>query len=305
MTPSPQGPNQTPQTEGINDHHLSASADLARISLAHRIPTTGEHEVLQFPKHESYVGIASHEIANPDAVDMLTELGEHDRVTFDHVIRVAAFTAKLLDVTGETLELTRPEKTSIMRAALLHDMGKLDIDRELLNSPGGLSPEERAEIKEHTSRGRERLMSFESYKEDGILRGLTLLHHQIQPDPYVDPEGTDFFVLDTGCEPGKFKEILALFAMADQLEALTSDRPYVRAKNFKREDILGILRDNLVLHGYSTDIVDFIDGQPFFWDERMQRHDIGKLTNAFSEAGGVVPEEDNRDDVDQRAASQS
>ena len=50
----------------------------------------------------------------------------------------------LVDGVAEILELSRPDRDRAKLTALLHDVGKINIPKEIINKPGKLTPEERA-----------------------------------------------------------------------------------------------------------------------------------------------------------------
>lgn len=90
-----------------------------------------------------------------------------------HVFRMALYTSMLLNNLGYT-----PEHSSFVgMTAALHDIGKLFVDREILNKPGKLTPDEFSQIKPHTIQG---------FKLMGGLRsnffqtaaGIALYHHE-------------------------------------------------------------------------------------------------------------------------------
>ncbi|MGA8618249.1 MAG: HD domain-containing phosphohydrolase [Candidatus Sulfotelmatobacter sp.] len=104
----------------------------------------------------------------------------------------------------------------IRAAALLHDVGKLETNRELLHKAASLTPDEMVEMRKHVQKGVAVLEPV-----GGSLRGvlpIILAHH----DKY---DGS-------GYSPSKGNEIpigARILAVADADDTLTSDRPYRRA----------------------------------------------------------------------------
>ncbi len=88
----------------------------------------------------------------PEALDLLERLYRHDADTLAHSWRVAGLSvslyARLLDPQARSLSLQ-----ALHHAALLHDIGKLSIPRELLQAPRALIPEERCLMQCHASEG--------------------------------------------------------------------------------------------------------------------------------------------------------
>ena len=58
---------------------------------------------------------------------------------------------------ADTLGLDSPERTRVEFAALLHDVGKIKVPKQILDKPGALSHEERGVINQHTIWGEEML----------------------------------------------------------------------------------------------------------------------------------------------------
>lgn len=133
-----------------------------------------------------------------------------DVETQSHSVRVAGFTIALCRELGVNDE---ERFKSIRRGAYLHDVGKIGVPDEILRKPGPLDKEEWAVMRRHPMLGVHML--------DGILflrDSLTVVrsHHE-QWDGTGYPDG----LAGTGIP----LEARA-FAVADALDAITSDRPY-------------------------------------------------------------------------------
>jgi cyclic di-GMP phosphodiesterase len=152
-----------------------------------------------------------------DALDL------KDAETEGHSRRVTAYTialARAMGLKGETIRV-------VSRGAFLHDIGKMAIPDAILLKPGKLDRNERAMMREHCARGYQ------------ILRKIPFLQDAAQI-VYSHQERYD----GTGY-PRRLKgdEIVLgarIFAVADTLDAITSDRPYRRASSFEtaRTEIL-------------------------------------------------------------------
>ncbi len=73
-----------------------------------------------------------HQVAAEALVGLITQLGVHDRLTRGHAERVRAYSVML----GEQIGLSRGDLDKLNWAALVHDIGKLEVPEELLNKPG-------------------------------------------------------------------------------------------------------------------------------------------------------------------------
>ena len=98
-------------------------------------------------------------------------------------------------------------------AALLHDIGKISIPREILNKPGKLTPEEFEIVKKHTILSDNIIKSFE---ELAHLRPFIKFHHE-----KIDGSGYPF-----GLKGEDIPIQSRIISIADIFEALTGDRPY-------------------------------------------------------------------------------
>lgn len=141
-----------------------------------------------------------------DALDL------KDAETEGHSKRVTAYTIAIARAMG----LPRDQIAVIARGAFLHDIGKMAIPDKILLKPGPLDPDEVTEMREHCYRGYQMLKKIPFLTEAAAI----VYSHQ------------EFF--DGSGYPRKLKgeEIplgARIFAVADTLDAITSDRPY-RAK---------------------------------------------------------------------------
>jgi HD domain len=78
-------------------------------------------------------------------VGLIAQLSHHDRLTRGHAERVRAYSVML----GEQLGLSRRDLDKLNWAALLHDIGKLEVPEKLLNKPGRPTPEEWDVLRTH------------------------------------------------------------------------------------------------------------------------------------------------------------
>jgi len=107
----------------------------------------------------------------------------------------------------------------IARGAFLHDIGKMAIPDEILGKPGALDEDEQETMREHCTRG------YNIVKKIPFLRGAAeiVYCHQEHHDGNGYPNGLQGDEIPIGAR---------IFAVADTLDAITSDRPYRRAQSF-------------------------------------------------------------------------
>lgn len=135
-----------------------------------------------------------------------------DPYTKGHTERVAAVSVKIAD----SLNLSEQEKDHLSFAALLHDIGKIGISKEILWKHCSLDECEEEEVKTHPDRGIQILEPVHFLKP--ILS--TIRHHHERFDGSGYPLGL------------KGKEIpfkARIISIADTWDAMLSDRPYRRA----------------------------------------------------------------------------
>ncbi len=135
-----------------------------------------------------------------------------DKYTENHSYRVSIYAAKVAEAMG--LGIERIE--DVRAAALLHDIGKLEISRELLYKAARLTEEELHEVQQHARRGALLLEPI-----GGSLRRvipIILAHHDKFDGSGYTPMSGDQIPLEA-----------RIIAVADHYDAMTSDRPYRKA----------------------------------------------------------------------------
>lgn len=153
--------------------------------------------------------------ANQDLLRVLIKAIEtRDPYTSGHSVRVSTLARAIAD----DLNVGRRNAEKIEKAALLHDIGKMDmIYVPIIRKPSDLTEEERAVIRSHATKGAELLRTLSSL-DDEIIRGVR--HHHERWDGTGYPDGL------------KGKEIplaARIIMLCDSIDAMLSDRPYRRA----------------------------------------------------------------------------
>jgi HD-GYP domain-containing protein (c-di-GMP phosphodiesterase class II) len=146
-----------------------------------------------------------------------------DHYTVGHTWRVTNFALEIAEEMGWT-----PEKLKEMRmGGVLHDIGKIAIDDAILRKPGHLTDEEYAKMKIHPERGA-RLLADVSFLQP--LIPYCLYHHE-----RFDGKGYPY-----GLAGDKIPIEGRIVAVADCLDALTSNRPYRKglAPDVAKEEIV-------------------------------------------------------------------
>jgi HD-GYP domain-containing protein (c-di-GMP phosphodiesterase class II) len=101
----------------------------------------------------------------------------------------------------------------IESGALLHDIGKISLDAEILSKPGPLDAEERLQVRQHPMQSAQVVSRVELFKGAvDIVR-----HHHERPDGQGYPDGLKADEIPMGAR---------ILNVADAFDAMTSDRPY-------------------------------------------------------------------------------
>jgi len=151
-----------------------------------------------------------------DALDL------RDAETEGHSRRVTAYTTALAREMG----LNAEELRVIARGAFLHDIGKIATPDRILLKPGKLDPDEMELMREHCERGYEMVRKIPFLREASEI----VYAHQESFDGGGYPRGLKGEEIPLGAR---------IFAIADTLDAITSDRPYRKGRSFTeaREEI--------------------------------------------------------------------
>jgi response regulator RpfG family c-di-GMP phosphodiesterase len=139
-------------------------------------------------------------------------LEESDRYTRGHSERVANY-ARLIAI---GLRLPQTELENVVKAGLLHDVGKIGIRNDRLNKPGKLTPEELAMFRSHPAKGRR------------ILEPIPFMR-DIIPGCYCHHEAWDGSGYPQGLSGHNIPIVGRVVAVADAYDAMTSDRAYRKA----------------------------------------------------------------------------
>lgn len=153
---------------------------------------------------------------------VFNQLGFRRYETFQHSKRVAAY-CRLL---GEQCGLAGEALDHLEVGALLHDIGKIGIPRNVLLKPGPLTDEEWTVMRSHPSIGHRLMARFEELTQESDI--VHAHHERFDGEGY--PQGLAGEAIPLGAR---------LFSIVDTLDAITSDRPYRKGASFQtaREEI--------------------------------------------------------------------
>jgi putative nucleotidyltransferase with HDIG domain len=133
----------------------------------------------------------------------------YDIYTYGHSTQVAHYAAAIC----EQMELPELRQATIVRAALVHDIGKVGVTDRIVGKPDKLTQEERNIMKRHPRIGAEILERMEGFQD---IVPLVRYHHE-RWDGCGYPDGIKGEEIPLGAR---------ILSVADTLDAMLSDRPY-------------------------------------------------------------------------------
>ena len=150
---------------------------------------------------------------NPDACIWLARIKQEDEYTYQHSLGASIWAVSL----GRQLGLQRPDLRSLAMGGLLFDVGKLALDRDLLQSDKPLTSEDIDQLRSHVGLGVEMIENSGLMNRD-VIDMITYHHERYDGSGY--PNGI------AGDDIPIFARIAAI---VDCYDAITSHRPYARA----------------------------------------------------------------------------
>ena len=188
----------------------------------------GQRVLVQKAYHETVAALAS-------------ALESKDTGTRAHSQRVQEYAVEL----GRAIDPELVGQPSAEYGFLLHDVGKIGIPDSVLQKPGPLTPEERRLMQTHTVLG-EQMLGGVAFLQGQGLRVVRSHHERWDGHGYPDGIGGEEIPLAA-----------RIFAVADTLDAMTSDRPYRMRGSWElaREEIVresGHQFDPLVVEAFRS-----------------------------------------------------
>lgn len=142
--------------------------------------------------------------------EWLTTVGCHHTDTFRHCLFVTGFAVAF----AQHLGMREDDQRRLVRAALLHDVGKAFIPTTILDKPGLLTEEEMRDIREHPRLGYNALVAQGGYPPE--MLDVVLHHHELL-------DGTGY---PDGLHGNQISDIVRLTTIVDIYSALVESRPY-------------------------------------------------------------------------------
>jgi HD-GYP domain-containing protein (c-di-GMP phosphodiesterase class II) len=167
-------------------------------------------------------------ILQPSVSIQLTGIATHDDYTLDHSLNCAIYAVLL----ARSCDFTVPQIKDITCGALLHDVGKLKVDKEIINKPGRLTEEEFTIIKQHPQSGFNLLVK-NRWELSCLVAHMAWQHHE-------KVDGTGY---PRGLRGEEILTYSRLLTITDVYEAITGCRSY--RKSMKLEEAYHTIHSGL------------------------------------------------------------
>lgn len=187
--------------------------------------------------------------SNRNIIDSINQVRSIDEYTYYHSLNVSM----LCMIIGKWLRLDSVHIENLVKAGLLHDIGKAKVPLEILNKPGKLTESEFAEMKKHSEYGYLLVKNNGSISTE-IARAI-LTHHEKE-------DGSGYPLGLTGDKLNLYSKIITV---ADIFDAMTANRVYKRKDTpFKVFELMqhgsfGVL-DPIVLNTFLNNVTTYYIG---------------------------------------------
>lgn len=140
---------------------------------------------------------------------LITVINSRDRYTYNHIERVVYF----CDIFANYLKLSNEDKKKLIYGAYLHDLGKINIAKEVLISEKKLTNEEWEELKKHPVYSAEIIRSIDGMDD---VADIAIQHHEKY-------DGTGY---PCGLAGKDINYLARILTLVDSFDAMTNYRPY-------------------------------------------------------------------------------
>jgi HD-GYP domain-containing protein (c-di-GMP phosphodiesterase class II) len=172
-------------------------------------------ELYLYPVKICSIQICKYMDSDADILTLLNSVRNKNPYMYSHPVNVAFISV----VIGKWLNMDCKDLVNLVRAGLLHDIGKAKIKDSLLNKTDTLTLEEMEKMKSHPVRGYKLLDSVNEF-DANVLKGI-LFHHERM-------DGTGY---PLGLKGDKIHMFGRIIAIADTFDAITASKTYCKKKS--------------------------------------------------------------------------
>jgi diguanylate cyclase (GGDEF)-like protein/putative nucleotidyltransferase with HDIG domain len=147
---------------------------------------------------------------------LITVINSRDTYTYKHVERVYNYCSIFADY----LKLSSEDKRLLLYAAYLHDLGKINVSKEILISSNKLTQDEWEELKKHPQDSADIIKQIKGFEN---VVSIVLEHHEKY-------DGTGY---PNGLKGNDICFLARVLTVADSFDAMTNQRPYQKVKTFE------------------------------------------------------------------------
>jgi len=201
------------QMIGILTLGKKKSGDIYSLEDLSLLKSIGNQASIAFANAKSYDDLKKTYLGTIEA--FIKSIEAKDRYTWGHSERVVEFALKI----GIEMDIPRDKIELLKYAGFLHDIGKIVIDRYILNKPSSLSKEEFEEIQLHPSVGKKIVSQVKFLEEVGDI----ILHHHERWDGKGYPDKL---------KKNRIPLLSRILCVADAFDAMTSSRPYRSKRSY-------------------------------------------------------------------------
>jgi len=175
---------------------------------------SGDAEADPFKIDAAVRALIENVMSNRHAMLQLAGVRDHDEYTYQHSANVAALSLSL----GSMISTERVFMGNLGVGALLHDVGKLSVEKAIINKAGSLTPEEWEKMRRHPVDGAEIVSAIPGVDKAAVV---AVVEHHMRFDNAGYPSRT----------PARRQHLVSrIVAVADSYDAMTSRRSYSAAR---------------------------------------------------------------------------
>ena len=195
-----------------------------------------------------------------------------DKYTEGHSVRVGKYS----EIIATELEWGTPEIEGAAVAGYLHDVGKLTVERKIINAPYRINAKESAELNKHPAVGYDILMPIH-HPYTNVPLAAKYHHERLDGRGYPD-----------GLYDREIPYIAKIVNLADSFDAMTTDRPYKARR--PAADVIDDLQRNAGKQFAPELVTAFLRGmlKELNGDTKEKRF-RRLLGREYMEAEGIIP----------------